>query len=1207
MRKILPFMVLFLASAICQNVFAQQTYYWVGGTNASYASSSSWNVNKGGGGQARTSPNAGDVLIIDGTDVGGGPATTVAVSSVSNETISQLQITGNNVTVSFATGAGAAGAGTIARASNSSSVTGSGTSFTSFFAVGDFIYTSVNSNLSQIIAITNDGALTTGETSSTAITAGTAYSRANMLKLTHATAALSISSGCTLSMATAVPLVVKLVAGAKATINGTVSFNATAQRLISTDSKAITFANGSTFIAGSSFSGNAFSVVANSTNDNIAFADGSTYNYQGGSNPFAATAPASVTYFSDASNFLVNAGSAIGISGRSYGNLVVNISNITSGAPIRLNNLTVNTGATFTISTTSSFPISGNITLTGTGSIAATTLPRVVFCGTSANPQSITIGTGTLGSLGGIVVASDADVTLNNSITLAPTSAVNSFISGKLTVGTNTITGNANVTFRPTNASSVSTTGDLTLGSQTITNVASTAGLTTGFTVSGTGIPAGTVVIGTGVGTITISKLPTQAVTGATLTFYTNTSTIVTSNTGGIGGMLPSVGTITLGAGTSYVFNGATTTPFPSAVTATNLTTNANVTLNNTTTVNGTLLANSGTLTTNGNLIIGSNSTGTGRIGNTTGAISGNVTVQRYIPAGKRGFRFLSPAVTTITTIKANWQEASTSSTNDPNPGFGTHITGSTVDQTNGFDGTVTGNPSLFQFINSSQAWNTGATNTNVDILTAGNAYRLLIRGSRSFDLTSTSTTNTATTLRATGAITSGQVTMNSSGAGATAGMPLLAASANQFSFIGNPYASPVSWTSVKAASTDITGYYYIWDPTLATRGAYVSCFTDGTKNNASSNITTDIQSGQAFFVQNNASITTGPVVVFQEAHKTAGNTNVFRNLSTNSSLAIQLFLASNATNGGVSQDGVIALFNSSYQNAVNDADASKMTNQDENIAISQQGKNLSIEQRQLPLSNETIQLQTWQLQNTNYTLRIAGNNFAVGMDAYLKDAYANTETLLNLNGSTDVNFSVNADAASSAANRFSIVFRANGALPVSFTGIKAYQKNSAIQVDWNVGTEVNISQYEVEKSFDAVSFTMLSKVQASGNITYTAVDASPVNGNNFYRIKAVDKSGKLTYSSVVNVKLSKEIAIHVVGNPIMNKQLQLQLNNVDKGTYQIAIFNGAGAEVARTSFTHAGGSATNSIALSELAAGSYVVRVISGNNLVLSQSILIQ
>ena len=114
-----------------------------------------------------------------------------------------------------------------------------------------------------------------------------------------------------------------------------------------------------------------------------------------------------------------------------------------------------------------------------------------------------------------------------------------------------------------------------------------------------------------------------------------------------------------------------------------------------------------------------------------SGTITGNVTIERFVPA-RRAFRFVSSPVTTSTSILENWQENGSSSS-----GFGTHITGSTTGE-NGFYATPSGNPSLFTYDNSviTPAL-TPISDTDMNTLTAGEAYLLFVRGDRTIDVTS--------------------------------------------------------------------------------------------------------------------------------------------------------------------------------------------------------------------------------------------------------------------------------------------------------------------------------------------------------------------------------------------------------------------------------------------------------------------------------------
>jgi hypothetical protein len=720
---------------------------------------------------------------------------------------------------------------------------------------------------------------------------------------------------------------------------------------------------------------------------------------------------------------------------------------------------------------------------------------------------------------------------------------------------------------------------------------------------------ADNIVIPTGAANLPVSITGTQAVN--ILGIQSSASATVTG-TLKVAAQVYNSGILTATSGTIEL-NGINAQTIASSTfagnTVQNLTINnaAGVTLGGTLNVTGVYTPTSGVLSAGGYLTFKSSATGTARIAAGTGSyITGNVIVERYIPAGKRSFRFLTPTVTTTNFIKANWQEGANntsllySSNQNPVANYGTHITGS-ITGLNGFDATLTGNASMFQFNNTTQAWNTGIANTNATNLIAGNAYRILVRGDRTIDLSTQPATSTATTLRATGALITGAVSFGTASSSPSS-LPTLAANASEYSFIGNPYASPIDWNAL--TKTGLTGYYYIWDPTLATRGAYVSCFTDGTKSNGSSNITTAIQSGQAFFVQNTSGASARQLDI-AEANKTTGNTNVFRTQSGTSTLSLQLYLTANTN--GTSQDGATVLFNNNYSNTVNDDDATKFTNQDENIAVQRGASLMSIERRDTPVPTDTVQLKTWQLTQNNYTFRIAASNFDGSVNAYLQDNYLNNETLLNLNGTTDVNFTTTSTAATTATDRFRIVFRINNNLPVTITNLKAYQKNAGIEVAWATQNELNLQSYEVEKSTDATYFTKAGTVQATGVTNYNWLDVNPNNGNNFYRLKAIDKNGDYKYTQVVNVKIGViKNVFTVVGNPVKGKIIMLQLENVDKGNYTLKVINNIGQTIASKTITHNGGSATEMISLGNVAQGSYQLSII-GNNVKETRTIIVE
>ncbi len=382
-----------------------------------------------------------------------------------------------------------------------------------------------------------------------------------------------------------------------------------------------------------------------------------------------------------------------------------------------------------------------------------------------------------------------------------------------------------------------------------------------------------------------------------------------------------------------------------------------------------------------------------------TGTINGNVTVERYIPATARQYRLLSPAVTTSTTIQANWQEGGTG---NPFPGYGTHLTGTGA----GFDATTSNQPSIFTHTNSGAGAWTALTNTSTNKLTAGSPYLVYVRGSRDpLNITATPV-NDATTLRATGTLATGNQTVTG-----------LNATADGFSLIGNPYQAQVDMQAVLGTSTNlVTDFYYVLNPA---NGAY-STYQFSTSLNTGGNANKYLQPGQACFVKTVSAPFATPTLLFTEVNKSvaAPQTAVFRTKSASNILRISLYDTTKVD----AVDGLLVSFNPSETNNVNDNDATKLMNFNESIATSNNNKLLSIESRAIPTATDVIPLNITNYKGTSYSLRVQGSGLTE--TPYLLDNVTNTTTEIPVDGTIDYTYTVDAgNAATTAASRFSLVY----------------------------------------------------------------------------------------------------------------------------------------------------------------------------------------
>lgn len=124
--------------------------------------------------------------------------------------------------------------------------------------------------------------------------------------------------------------------------------------------------------------------------------------------------------------------------------------------------------------------------------------------------------------------------------------------------------------------------------------------------------------------------------------------------------------------------------------------------------------------------------------------------------------------------------------------------------------------------------------------------------------------------------------------------------------------------------------------------------------------------------------------------------------------------------------------------------------------------------------------------------------------------------------------------------------------LPVEFLNFwgKALADNT-VQLIWEANADDQHHYFEVERSNDGNQFTALGKVPQMSAFRF--VDKGPKSGNNFYRIKQVDKDGTVSYSKIINVYLESSIKVSVYPNPV-NDQLTINIGSRSAQAYKIQV-----------------------------------------------------
>ena len=608
--------------------------------------------------------------------------------------------------------------------------------------------------------------------------------------------------------------------------------------------------------------------------------------------------------------------------------------------------------------------------------------------------------------------------------------------------------------------------------------------------------------------------------------------------------------------------------------------TGASAILGNALSIYNELSVENASLTTNGLLTIKSNGNGSGCIGPiASGSISGNVTVERYIPQnGFRAWRLLSVPVKGGQTFKQAWQENQSPLANG-NPGYGTLLTSTFTG--NGYDAQTSGN-SLLGY-NSTVNSYVAVTTTNNPMQTSS-GYMVYIRGDRSATITGSVQNPTATTLR-----TNGQLYMGT--------QPVINVPATENVLVGNIYASAIDFDLL--ARTGVNSFK-VWDPKLLGTNN-VGAFQTFSAINGYDPIpgggsygsipNSRIESGQAFFV----TTATGGTIQLIESAKTNGSRNVFKTSKTIQQLKANLY----AVNGANKElaDGNAIVFDNDFAVGNDEADVLKINNIGENIYLNNNGKNLVIEGRKSVTAEDIFQLGINNLKPMKYMLEFIPANMDKGLVAYLEDKYMGTSTPISLKSNTLVNFVINADAASKAENRFRIVLKSEKAPTIVLSG---YVNGNKARLEWKANAERLVKQYEIEHSTDNLRFTKVGMIGAAtdDNHIYIFDHENPSQGDNYYRIKQLSDGGVAKYSDVAKVTIVKSSGGYLIyPNPVVSNVLKVEFIDKEKGTYALTIFNKEGRTIFSKKVNHSGGNGTQTIHLStSIPAGTYHLEIVGEN-----------
>lgn len=121
---------------------------------------------------------------------------------------------------------------------------------------------------------------------------------------------------------------------------------------------------------------------------------------------------------------------------------------------------------------------------------------------------------------------------------------------------------------------------------------------------------------------------------------------------------------------------------------------------------------------------------------------------------------------------------------------------------------------------------------------------------------------------------------------------------------------------------------------------------------------------------------------------------------------------------------------------------------------------------------------------------------------------------------------------------------------------------NKAVELNWSIANVVNVSHFEIERSTDGINFEAIGNLAIAPSNYYNYLDASPLNGTSYYRLKIVDEDASFEYSPIRSVELISNNLFEIAPNPIVDNNLKVRIATKAASALQLQVFNNLGQKV---------------------------------------------
>ncbi|MBX2930650.1 MAG: T9SS type A sorting domain-containing protein [Chitinophagaceae bacterium] len=177
--------------------------------------------------------------------------------------------------------------------------------------------------------------------------------------------------------------------------------------------------------------------------------------------------------------------------------------------------------------------------------------------------------------------------------------------------------------------------------------------------------------------------------------------------------------------------------------------------------------------------------------------------------------------------------------------------------------------------------------------------------------------------------------------------------------------------------------------------------------------------------------------------------------------------------------------------------------------------------------------------------------------------------------------------------------------VPVTYSSFTGRKEGNTNLLEWTTATEANNLGFELQRSADGRSYSKLDFISSkadNGNsniaLSYTYNDNKPLASNNYYRLKQMDKDGRVNYSNVVLLKGEKATRVSITGvypNPTRNT-LSVNIASPSTERVSIVVTDISGKVLVQQNVELNAGDNVKQIDVSRLSQGTYLIKTICNN-----------